>query len=70
MNLNMIKIEVSKYLNESHKFIYIGSRNQVEEFEGKITKLYPAIFVIETKNGVSKSFVYSDFATKNLKIIS
>lgn len=70
MNLERIKKDISKYLNQKHEFIYTGSRNQTENFVGKIIKLYPAIFIIETETGIIKSFVYSDFATGSLNIIS
>ena len=70
MNLDKVKKDIEKYLYEEHKFIYIGSRNQVEEFKGKISNLYPAIFIIITSEGMYKSFTYSDFAIGNLKIVS
>ena len=70
MNLDKIKEEVEKYLCEEHSFIYIGSRNQIDEFKGHISKLYPSIFIIMTSNGMCKSFTYSDFAIGNLKIVS
>lgn len=52
-----------------HKFLYKGSRNQNEEFIGVITKMFPAIFIIELSNKTVKSFCYSDLLIGNLKIV-
>ena len=70
MNLEKVKKEVAKYLNKDCHYIYIGSRNQIEEFDGRIVDLYQSIFVIETNKGIKKTFCYSDFATNNLKILT
>ena len=69
MNLDTAKNRVKSYLNEHHKFIYRGTRNQIEEFEGRIVKCYKSIFIIETDNNVIKSFTYSDYIIRNIKII-
>ena len=70
MNLDKAKEMVMMKLNIPCKFIYRGSRNQLEEFEGKITNCYSSVFIIRTVDGVTKSFSYNDFIIKNLKIIS
>ena len=70
MNLDAAKRLVKEKLNIPLKFIYKGMRNQVEEFEGKIIKCYPSIFIIQTNNNIIKSFSYNDFIIKNIKIIS
>ena len=70
MNLNSIKELLKKEVGISHKFRYRGVRNQIDEFEGIITKCFPSIFIIETNNHVIKSFTYNDFIIKNLKILS
>lgn len=69
MNLDTAKNKVKTYLGIHLKFIYKGARNQIEEFNGVITKCYPSIFIIETDDHVIKSFTYSDFIIKNIKIL-
>lgn len=70
MNLDRAKEMVKENVGLNLKFIYRGARNQIEEFEGKIIKCYPAIFIIETDNHIIKSFTYNDFIIKNIKFIS
>lgn len=70
MNLDRAKEIVRERIGLDLKFIYRGARNQIEEFEGKIIKCYPAIFIIETDNHIIKSFTYNDFIIKNIKFIS
>ena len=70
MNQEKVRNSVISHINITHKFLYCGSRNQKEEFTGRITKCFPSIFIIETNNNCIKSFSYNDFAIKNIKIIS
>lgn len=70
MNLNRVKDLIKNHIGIKHKFRYIGARNQIDEFDGVITKCFPSIFIIETDNQVIKSFTYNDFIIKNIKIIS
>ncbi len=69
MNLDHIKKYIYDNLNVYHHFIYKGSRNLIEEFDGKIIKVFPAIFIIELDNGSIKSFNYNDVIIKHLKIV-
>ena len=69
MNLDTAKNKVRERMNIHYKFIYRGARNQIEEFEGRIIKCYPAIFIIETDDHFIKSFTYNDFIIRNIKII-
>ena len=71
MTIEKVKEMVSKNTNQPLKFKFNGSRNQVEEFSGKIVEAYPAIFIIETleENVRRKSFSYSDILTESLEII-
>lgn len=62
---NMIKTNLGKRCG----FIFHGTRNQNEEFEGTIIKMYPSVFLIEMDNGQIKSFCYSDILISNLEII-
>ena len=69
MNLNKIRDIIKTYMGKEHKFIYKGTRNQIEEFTGTITNCFPSIFIIETTSGI-KSFSYNDFIIKSIKIIN
>ena len=70
MNLDFVKNNIAKELGISHHFLLSGSRNQIREFEGTIIKVFPAIFIIELKDGSILSFSYGDYVIKNIKIIS
>lgn len=69
MNINVAKKFVLENMKKKYKFLYKGSRNQNEEFIGVITKMFPAIFIIELPDNTIKSFCYSDLVIGNLKII-
>ena len=69
MNLDTAKNKVREKMGLHLKFIYRGMRNQIEEFEGVITKCYPSIFIVETDINVIKSFTYSDYIIRNIKMI-
>lgn len=70
MNINVAKKIVSDNILINHKFIYKGNRNQNEEFFGKITKMFPAIFIIELDNSMVKAYSYNDLLIGNIKILS
>ena len=59
MNLDSVKAIIANELGIYHRFIFCGARNQVMEFEGKIIKVFPAIFIIELLDGSIKSFSYN-----------
>lgn len=71
MTIDKVREMVKENSNQEKKFKFNGSRNQVEEFSGKIVGAYPAIFIIRTSDEVSriKSFSYSDILTSSLEII-
>lgn len=71
MNIEKIRKEMTFKKGKLLKFKFNGSRNQTEEFEGRIIDTYPAIFTIETNNNDNriKSFTYSDILIDNLEII-
>ncbi len=52
-----------------HKFIFHGSRNQNEEFYGRITSMYPVVFLITLDNGQVRSYSYSDLLISNLEMV-
>ena len=68
MNIDIVKEKIISEIGIKHKFIYRGLRGQDDIFFGKIYKIYARTFSIITDKGVVKSFSYSDFAIKNLKI--
>ena len=69
MNIQYLKSEVKKLVNQKHNFVYYGSRGQKEKFYGFIDSVYPRIFTVKTSTGLTKAFCYSDYAIKMLKII-
>lgn len=70
MMLDKVREEVRSNLNVSRKFVFHGTRNQIEEFEGIISALYPAIFVVTIDENKIRSFSYSDLLIGNLEIIN
>ncbi len=70
----MILDATKRYVKENkgvyHKFLFKGSRNQIDEFEGRITEIYSAIFIITLPTSLKKSFTYSDLLIGNLEIVS
>lgn len=70
MNLDNVRMIIKEYLNIPCYFTYTGTRNQIEEFSGKIINCYHSIFVVETTEKVIKAFSYNDYIMKNIKIIS
>ena len=69
MSVDIIRLNILKYLNEEHSFIYVGSRGLYDSFSGKIITVYPRTFIIRTDTGIIKSFSYSDYLIKVLRIV-
>lgn len=71
MNVEKIRKDMNQKKGKLLKFKFNGSRNQTEEFEGRIISTYPAVFIIETKTQDNriKSFTYSDILIEKLEII-
>ena len=69
MNLDRVRNIIRTYVGTKYSFIYKGSRNQIEEFDGVITECYPYIFIIETTEGSIKAFSYNDFIIKSIRIL-
>ena len=70
MNIDIAKKIVEENLFVNHKFLYKGNRNQNEEFSGRISKMFPAIFIIELDNSIKKAYSYNDLLIGNIKILS
>lgn len=69
MTLEKIKKYVAENKGVQHSFRFKGARNQVDEFVGVITDMYPAIFIITLNNCKIKSFSYCDLLVNNLQIV-
>lgn len=72
MNVDIVRDSIMKKKGSFCKFKFNGSRNQVEQFTGVITSVYPAIFIVESLDSVPKvkSFTYNDIITSSLEIVS
>ena len=68
--LEKVKNNVRSSLNVNRRFIFHGARNQNEEFEGMVTEIYPAVFVINIGSGQIRTFSYSDLLIGNLEILN
>ena len=69
MTINNVKNIVVENYNKIHIFRFNGSRNHIEEFEGRIVEIYPAIFIIKLEDDKVRSFSYNDLLINNLEII-
>lgn len=71
MNIELVKDKLNNYKGKTLNFRFNGSRNQIEEFSGKIVETYDSIFTImvEEKNFL-KSFSYSDVLIKKLVVLN
>lgn len=69
MTLDKVKEVVFENKGLVKSFVFKGARNQIDEFNGVITDMYPAIFTITLDDNKVKSFSYSDILIENLKII-
>lgn len=67
MNINLIKKKIYELKDNKLKIKINLGRNKYEYLEGKILKMHPNIFTIDTNKGI-KSFSYSDVATKTIII--
>ena len=70
MSIKKIKDVVFSNLGKTIGFKVNGSRNQIEEFDGKIVNVYPALFTVKSlNNGMIRSFSYVDILTGDLELI-
>ena len=61
MILERIRNSLANKKDMSLHFVYNGSRNQVEEFDGVIEEVYKYVFTIKQDDSeIIKSFSYSD----------
>ena len=45
MNIDVVKREIADNVGKKHHFVFCGVRGQIEEFDGIIIKMFPAIFL-------------------------
>ncbi len=68
MNGKFMQKKLQPYLGKNIHIQYNLGRNKYETYTGKITKLFPNIFLFEEEKGTIKSFSYSDVVTKTIRI--
>ena len=66
--IDKIKLDISSKLNKKVNIKINNIRNKAEIFEGVIKELYSRIFVVETIDGIKRSFNYSDILTGNIEL--
>lgn len=69
MILDSVKEKINMNKGIMKKFIFHGTRNQNEEFEGVIIKMYNSLFLIKTIDNQIRSYSYADVLISNLEII-
>ncbi len=67
--IEKMKDLVRKNQGVQRSFRFRGTRNQIDEFDGIITAMYPAIFIITLSDSQVRSFSYSDLLVDNLEIL-
>lgn len=67
MNINIIKEEICKKINNKVEVTVYGLRNKTYKYEGRIVGIYPNFFTIDYR-GDEKSFNYRDIVTKDVKV--
>lgn len=70
MNIKQIRMQLEQNKGKTLRFRFNGSRNQIEEFTGKIEGTYNYVFVIRINDDSKqlKSFTYTDVLTESLEI--
>lgn len=67
LNIELVKEEIAKKLGCEVELRINGMRNRVESFTGKITKIYPKLFMVEN-NYEQRSISYADLITKEVVV--
>ncbi len=68
MNKSIVKNNIETIKGKKIHFIYNGSRNQVEEFDGVIYDTYNSVFTIRLiDNPGIKTFTYNDIINESLQ---
>ncbi len=68
MNGKFMQKKLMPYVGKKAKIHYSLGRNKYEKYEGKITELFPNVFLFQEENGMIKCFSYSDILTKSVRL--
>lgn len=68
MNGKFMQRKLTPYIGKKVRIHYNLGRNKSEKYTGKITKLFPNLFLFEDETGIVKCFSYSDILTKTIKL--
>lgn len=68
MNGKFMKTKLEPYLGRTIKIQYSLGRNKYEKYTGKITQLFPNVFLFQEDSGIIKCFSYSDILTKTIRL--
>lgn len=68
MNGRFMQKKLEPYVGKKVSIRYSLGRNKYEKYHGKITKLFPNVFLFEEETGVTKCFSYSDILTKTVRL--
>lgn len=63
-----MKTKLEPFVGKKIKIQYSLGRNKYEKYTGKITQLFPNVFLFEEENGMVKCFSYSDILTKTIRL--
>lgn len=70
MSIEKIKNIILSNMDKTINFKVNGSRNQVEEFSGKIISAYPAVFTVRClEKDMVRSFSYADILIGDLELL-
>lgn len=67
--LKKIKKDIENMLGKSVKITVNNIRNKSEKVEGEISEVYDRIFIVNSIDGIKRSFSYSDVLTGTIEII-
>ncbi len=67
LNIEVVKEQMRKHLNEKIEVSVFGLRNKTEYFIGTLSKMYPYIFTVLV-NDTEKSFNYVDVITGEVQV--
>lgn len=70
MNISKVRSFIKQNKGNLFLFKFRGTRNQTEEFMGKIVGIYHSVFTIKVNDYTNriKSFSYNDVITNNLEM--
>ena len=67
MTIETIKRDINDNVGNNIKVIHNEGRNKIYEYNGKVTEVYPNIFIVMVKDS-KRSFSYCDVLTDTVKI--